>query len=59
MADSRPLFPHRGLIAAALVGFLTVVTSAALYMRPLSGDMQPARAHGNAASISAVLGVRG
>jgi hypothetical protein len=59
MADSRPLFAHSRLIAAALVGFLTVVTSAALYMRPLSGDLQPARAHGNAAITSAVLGVKG
>src|SRR5438045_3439600 len=36
MADSRPLFPHRRLIAAALIGFLAVLTSAALYVRPLS-----------------------
>jgi len=59
MADSRPLFPHRRLIAAALVAFLTVVTSGALYMRPLSGDMPAAQVRGNAAIISAVLGVRG
>jgi hypothetical protein len=59
MPDSRPLFAHPRLIAAALVGFLTIVTSAALYLRPLSGDTQFARAHGKAETISAVLGVRG
>jgi hypothetical protein len=59
MADSRALFPHRRLIAAALIGFLAVITSAALYVRPLSGDAQPASAQGKAAIVSAVLGVRG
>jgi len=59
MADLRPLFPHRRLIGAALVGLLTVVTSAALYMRPLSGDTQTARSQGKAPIVAAVLAVRG
>jgi len=58
MADPRPLFPHRRLIAAVMVGVLAVVTGAALYVRPLS-EAQPAHAQGNAATVSAVLGVRG
>jgi len=59
MADPRPLFPHRRLIAAVMVGVLAVVAGAALYVRPLSSDAQPARAQGKAATVSAVLGVRG
>ena len=59
MADTRPLFPHRGLIAAAMVSVLAAVTAAALYMRPLSSDAHAAQAHGNGATVSAVLGVRG
>jgi hypothetical protein len=60
MADPRPLFPHRGLIAAAMLAVLAVVTGAALYVRPLSSDAQLAHAQGKAATtVSAVLGVRG
>ena len=58
MTDPQPLFPHRRLIAAALVGVLSVVISAALYMRPLSGDTPSARVRGTA-TITALLGVRG
>jgi hypothetical protein len=59
MADPRPLFPHRGLIAAAMLSILAIVTGAALYVRPLS-EAQPAHAQGKAATtVSAVLGVRG
>jgi hypothetical protein len=58
MAEPQPLFPHRRLIAAALVGVLSAVISAALYMRPLSGDTPAAHVQGTA-TISAVLGVRG
>jgi hypothetical protein len=60
MADPRPLFPHRGLIAAAMLTVLSVVTGAALYVRPLSSDAQLAHGQGKAATtVSAVLGVRG
>jgi len=58
MTDSPPLFPHRRLIAAALVGVLSAVISAALYVRPLTGDTPAARIQGTA-TISAFLGVRG
>ena len=60
MADPRPLFPHSGLIAAAMLTVLAAVTAAALYVRPLSSDAQLARGQGKAATtVSAVLGVRG
>jgi hypothetical protein len=56
MPDSRPLFAHPRLIAAALVGFLTIVTGAALYTRPLSGDPHTASAQGKAAIVLSVRG---
>lgn len=60
MVDPRPLFPHSGLIAAAMLTVLAAVTAAALYVRPLSSDAQLARGQGKAATTaSAVLGVRG
>jgi hypothetical protein len=60
MADTRPLFQHRGLIAAAMVSVLAAVTAAALYVRPLSSDAQLAHGQGKpATTVSAVLGVRG
>jgi hypothetical protein len=60
MSDSRPLFAHPRLIAAAMLVVLTAVTGAALYVRPLSSDAQ--LAHGQAQAepiVSAILGVRG
>lgn len=57
MTDPQPLFPHRRLIAAALLGVLSAVISAAFYMRPLTGDTPMARVQGTA-TISALLGVR-
>lgn len=59
MAENRPLFAHPRLIAVALLGVLALITSAALYLRPLSGDMRPASAQMKAVNVSAVLGVRG
>jgi hypothetical protein len=60
MAESRPLFPHSRLLAAAMLVVLTAVTGAALYVRPLSSDAQLAHGQGKAATVvSAVLGVRG
>jgi len=60
MANPRPLFPHSGLIAAAMLTVLAVVTAAALYVRPLSSDAQLAHGQGKAATtVAAVLGVRG
>ena len=59
MADPRPLFAHPRLIAAALLIALSAVTGAALYVRPLSSDVQLARGQAGAAPISAILAVRG
>jgi len=60
MTDTRPLFAHPRLIAAAMLVALTVVTGAALYLRPLTSDAQLAHGQGKpATTLSAVLGVRG
>jgi hypothetical protein len=60
MADTRPLFAHSRVIAAALLIVLTAVTGAALYVRPLTSDAQLARGQAPTATmVSAVLGVRG
>ena len=59
MPDTDPLFPNPGLIAAAIVSLLAVVTAAALYVRPLSSYAQAAHSQGMAATVSAILGVRG
>ena len=60
MADPRPLFQHSGLIAAAMLSVLALVTAAALYVRPLSSDGQLARGQSKApTTASAILGVRG
>jgi len=57
--DSQPLFKHPWLIAAAMFTALAVATGGALYVRPLSGDMQAAHAQSKAALASAVLGIAG
>lgn len=60
MKDTRPLFAHPRLIAAAMLVALTAVTGAALYVRPLTSDAQ--LAHGQSKPVttaSAILGVRG
>jgi hypothetical protein len=59
MTDARPLFLHPRLIAAAMLLVLGVLTGAALYVRPLSGEPQASHAQGKAETVSAVLGVRG
>ena len=57
--DSQPLFKHPWLIAAAMFTVLALATGGALYVRPLSGDMQAAHAPSKAALASAVLGIAG
>jgi hypothetical protein len=57
--DSQPLFKHPWLIAAAMFTALALATGGALYVRPLSGDMQAAHAQSAAAVASAVLAVPG
>ena len=57
--NSQPLFKHPWLIATAMFTVLALATGGALYVRPLSGDMPAAQAHGNAALPAALLGVRG
>ena len=60
MTDTRPLFRHPRLIAAAMLVALTAVTGAALYVRPLTSDAQLAHGQGKApTTAAAILGVRG
>jgi len=60
MTDTRPLFAHPRLIAAAMLVALTAVTGAALYVRPLTSDAQLAHGQGKApTTVSATLGVQG
>jgi hypothetical protein len=55
MADSRPLFAHPRLIAAAMLVVLTAVTGAALYVRPLSIDTQLAHGQSQPPTVAATL----
>jgi hypothetical protein len=57
--SSQPLFKHPWLIAAVMLSVLAIATGGALYVRPLSGDMQAAQAASKAAAAPAVLGVFG
>jgi len=56
MTPSRPLFRHPRLIAATMIAALTVLVGGALYVRPLSGELQAA--HSRAAVAPAALGAR-
>ena len=44
--NATPLFRHPRLIAVAMLVVLAAITGSALYLRPLSGDTETARAQG-------------
>jgi len=52
-AGSAPLFKHSRLIAATMLIVLAAVSSAALYVRPLSGDLSTITRSGATAPIAA------
>jgi hypothetical protein len=59
MTTSAPLFRHPRLIAAMMIAVLAVLVGGALYVRPLSGDLQAAHAQSKPAVAPAVLDVSG
>jgi hypothetical protein len=53
-AGSAPLFKHPRLIAAAMLVVLAAVSGAALYVRPLSGELSTITRSGGVESTARV-----